>query len=56
MANTTQTSDGPHEIAAVRLPPDLRRRAKAKAQREDMTFSQLMRRALRRELDPKRRP
>jgi hypothetical protein len=38
------------EIAAFRLPKTLRSRAKARARAEDLTFSQLMRRAIRREL------
>lgn len=39
------------ELAAVRLPKDLRARAQQQAKSEDLTFSQLMRRALRRELE-----
>jgi len=39
------------EVAAFRLPKRLRSRAKAKAHAEDLTFSQLMRRAIRRELE-----
>jgi predicted HicB family RNase H-like nuclease len=38
------------ELAAVRLPKKLRAAAKSKAKKEDITFSQLMRRALRKEL------
>lgn len=38
-------------LAAVRLPDRLRALALKKAQEEDLTFSQLMRRALRRELE-----
>jgi predicted HicB family RNase H-like nuclease len=37
-------------LAAFRMPKKLHRRAKAKAKAEDLTFSQLMRRAIRREL------
>jgi predicted HicB family RNase H-like nuclease len=40
----------PTELAAVRLPKKLRAAAKEKAKSEDITFSQLMRRALRKEL------
>lgn len=43
-------ADGSFEIAAFRLPKALRLRAKARARAEDLTFSQLMRRAIRREL------
>lgn len=39
------------ELAAFRLPKELRTHAKRKAKSEDLTFSQLMRRALRRELN-----
>jgi predicted DNA-binding protein len=38
-------------IAAFRMPKELRQRAKAKAKTHDLTFSQLMRRALRKELE-----
>lgn len=38
------------EVAAFRLPTELRARAKQKARAEDLTFSQLVRRALRREI------
>ena len=38
------------ELAAVRLPKKLRAAARQKAKKEDITFSQLMRRALRKEL------
>jgi hypothetical protein len=37
-------------VTAVRLPDELRVAARSKAKRDDLTFSQLMRRALRREL------
>ena len=37
-------------LAAFRMPKDLRQKAKAKAKAEDINFSQLMRRAVRREL------
>ncbi len=38
------------KVEAVRLPLDLSASAKARAKSEDITFSQLMRRAIRREL------
>jgi hypothetical protein len=38
------------ELAAFRMPKELRAKAKEKARRHDMTFSQLMRRALRNEI------
>lgn len=38
-------------LAAVRLPDNLREQAFQRAKAEDLTFSQLMRRALRRELE-----
>lgn len=42
----TETS----ELTAFRLPKDLSALAKQKAKSEDLTFSQLMRRAIKREL------
>lgn len=38
------------KLVAVRLPRSLREQARAKARSNDLTFSQLMRRAIRREL------
>lgn len=38
------------ELVAVRLPKDLRAEARRRARSEDLNFSQLMRRALRRDL------
>ncbi len=43
--------ESPTELAAFRMPPSLRDRARQKAEEEDLTFSQLMRRAIRRELE-----
>lgn len=40
-----------HELAAFRMPKDLRTKARAHAKATDLTFSQLMRRALRKELE-----
>lgn len=46
--STSFTDDS--ELAAVRLPKILRQKALTRAKAEDLTFSQLMRRALRRDL------
>ena len=50
MPTPKHPSNEGHELSAFRMPTELRKRAKAKAQREDITFSQLVRRAIRREL------
>lgn len=39
------------ELAAFRMPPQLKSEAKTKCKAEDITFSQLMRRAIRKELN-----
>jgi CRISPR-associated endonuclease/helicase Cas3 len=42
---------GPAEVVPVRLDPDLRQAAEARAQAEDTTTSEIIRRALRRYVD-----
>lgn len=42
------------ELAAFKMPKELREQARAKARASDLTFSQLMRRALKRELEAAR--
>lgn len=49
----TELPASENTIAALRLPRDLRERAKKIERDEDVTFSQIMRRALRRELEQK---
>jgi hypothetical protein len=46
-----ETSIEKFELAAFRLPSELREEAQTKAKKEDLTFSQLMRRAIRKELE-----
>jgi predicted HicB family RNase H-like nuclease len=46
--DATFTKDS--KVEAFRLPSEMHRLAKEKARQEDITFSQLMRRALRREI------
>jgi hypothetical protein len=50
MRQTRHECEKETKLAAFRLPEYLRQQARAKAQQEDITFSQLMRRAIRREL------
>ena len=52
MKSTNKTSQPENitELAAFRLPRVLRAQAARKARAEDLTFSQLMRRAIRQEL------
>jgi post-segregation antitoxin (ccd killing protein) len=51
MKRTNKEFTDSSSLTAVRLPRDLRAVAVAKAKSEDLNFSQLMRRALRRELE-----
>jgi hypothetical protein len=42
------------ELAAFKMPSEMREQARQKARAADLTFSQLMRRALKRELEATR--
>lgn len=53
-ANSPKPKDG--TIAAFRLPRSIHAQAREKCKTEDITFSQLMRRAIRRELVPASKP
>lgn len=53
---TEPKRDEASEVAAFRLPTHLRKAARDKCQSEDLTFSQLMRRAIRRELTTEPQP
>jgi hypothetical protein len=50
MTRALETEKEETALAAFRLPKQLRSSARAKAQAEEITFSQLMRRALKKEL------